>query len=67
MVSGGDMARAEEAISKQELRGDAYKQSSIANIQKRQREAMKWHIIGRSLALVFVLSIIGFLYFSGSK
>ncbi len=60
---GPDMSDAELGISKQELRGNAYEQSSIAAIQKQQRDAMKWRIIGKVIALLGVLSFILFLYF----
>ena len=59
MSSSGDMANSEEAISKAELRSDGnYRQAAVLSIQKRQRENMKWQVIGKLVAVIFVGSIV---------
>ena len=57
MGSSGDMANSEEGISKQELKTHLdYKSAAVLSIQKRQRENMKWQLIGKVIALVFFVS-----------
>ncbi len=58
MVSYGDSSNADESLSKLELRGEDYKQASIFAIQKKQQERMKWQVIGKAIALVFVLGFL---------
>ncbi len=58
MSASPDMSDSELAISKHELQSSTdYKQMAVLAIQKRQRENMKWQVIGKLIALAFFGSI----------
>ncbi len=65
MGSSGDMANSEKGISKLELKSMDYKQSSIAAIQRRQRDSMKWQMIGKLIAVLFAAGFLLWLYYTG--
>ncbi|MBO0334931.1 hypothetical protein J0X12_14995 [Sneathiella sp. CAU 1612] len=64
--SSGDMANAEEGISKLELKGEDYKQASIFAIQKKQRKNMRYMVIGKVVALLFAVGMVLVHYFISS-
>jgi len=59
-MSEGPGNNAEEGIAKLQLRGEEYNQAAVFSLQKKQRDNMRYMVIGKIIAVVVVSGFLGF-------
>jgi len=59
-MGNGPGENAEEGIAKLQLRGEEYNSAAVFALQKKQRENMRYMVIGKVIAVVIGFSFLGF-------